>query len=98
HAEIVQTPKGYLLVDSSTNGTSVNDVRLEGQRLLARADVITIGEEKFRFYADTLVVTEAAPPVGQTSTPAPAVPPPPPLPPAPPVVPPPPGDARLRET
>jgi pSer/pThr/pTyr-binding forkhead associated (FHA) protein len=57
HAEIVQTPKGYLIVDSSTNGTSVNDVRIEGQRLLARADVITIGEEKFRFYADT-----AAPP------------------------------------
>ena len=56
HAEIVQTPKGYLLVDSSTNGTSVNDARIEGQRLLARADVITIGEEKFRFYAD------AAPP------------------------------------
>src|SRR6266568_2219324 len=53
HAEIVPTPKGYLLVDSSTNGTSVNDVRVEGQRLLARADVITIGEEKFRFYADT---------------------------------------------
>src|SRR5881296_2359764 len=53
HAEIVQSPKGYLLVDSSTNGTWVNDVRVEGQRLLARADVITIGEEKFRFYADT---------------------------------------------
>src|SRR6266576_2403728 len=95
HAEIVQTPKGYLLVDSSTNGTSVNDVRLEGQRLLARADVITIGEEKFRFYADTLVVAEAAPPVGQTSNPVPAAPA---VPPVPPVVPPPPGDARLRET
>src|SRR5256885_2040835 len=52
HAEIVQTPKGYLLVDSSTNGTSVNDVRVEGQRLLARADVITIGEEKFRFRSE----------------------------------------------
>src|SRR5213075_396946 len=78
HAEIVQTPKGYLLVDSSTNGTSVNDVRLEGQRLLARADVITIGEEKFRFYADMLVVAEAAPPVGQTSNPVPAAPPVPP--------------------
>ncbi len=62
HAEIVQTPKGYLIVDSSTNGTSVNDTRVEGQRLLARADVITIGEEKFRFYADT-----AAPPaLGRT--------------------------------
>jgi len=53
HAEIMQTPKGYLIVDSSTNGTSVNDTRIEGQRLLARADVITIGEDKFRFYADT---------------------------------------------
>lgn len=68
HAEIVQTPKGYLIVDSSTNGTSVNDTRIEGQRLLARADVITIGEEKFRFYADTA----AAPP------PSPPPPPPPP--------------------
>lgn len=63
HAEIVQTPKGYLLVDSSTNGTSVNDVRVEGQRLLARADVITIGEEKFRFYADA--VAPPPPPPGQ---------------------------------
>ena len=74
HAEIVQTPKGYLIVDSSTNGTSVNDARIEGQRLLARADVITIGEEKFRFYADTA----AAP-----APPPPASPPPPPPPPPP---------------
>src|SRR6266576_3195685 len=69
HAEIVQTPKGYLLVDSSTNGTSVNDVRVEGQRLLARADVITIGEEKFRFYADT--AAPSPPPANPSS----AVPP-----------------------
>ena len=62
HAEIVQTPKGYLVVDSSTNGTSVNDTRIEGQRLLARADVITIGEEKFRFYADTAAPPAPAPP------------------------------------
>ena len=61
HAEIVQTPKGYLIVDSSTNGTMVNDVRIEGQRLLARADVITIGEEKFRFYADTAAPAPPAP-------------------------------------
>jgi len=72
HAEIVQTPKGYLLVDSSTNGTSVNDVRVEGQRLLARADVITIGEEKFRFYADTA----AAAPAPLPAPPAPPAPPP----------------------
>jgi pSer/pThr/pTyr-binding forkhead associated (FHA) protein len=71
HAEIVQTPKGYLLVDSSTNGTSVNDVRLEGQRLLARADVITIGEEKFRFYADTPVPPPPPPPPPPAPTPEP---------------------------
>ena len=65
HAEIVQTPKGYLVVDSSTNGTMVNDTRIEGQKLLARADVITIGEEKFRFYADT-------PPPPQNPSPGPA--------------------------
>ena len=88
HAEIVQTPKGYLLVDSSTNGTSVNDARVEGQRLLARADVITIGEEKFRFYADT--AAPAAPPAPPPANPKPglaasappaAAPPPAPLPP-----------------
>ena len=52
HAEIMATPKGYLLVDSSTNGTFVNDAKVEGQRILARADVIRMGEESFRFYAD----------------------------------------------
>src|SRR2546425_6228774 len=75
HAEIVQTPKGYLLVDSSTNGTSVNDVRVEGQRLLARADVITIGEEKFRFYADTAASPPANPQPGPDASAPPAVPP-----------------------
>jgi pSer/pThr/pTyr-binding forkhead associated (FHA) protein len=95
HAEIMQTPKGYLLVDSSTNGTSVNDARVEGQRLLARADVITIGEEKFRFYADT-AAPAPAPPAPPPATPqpgpaasAPSAAAPPPAPPK--------GD-RLRET
>jgi pSer/pThr/pTyr-binding forkhead associated (FHA) protein len=70
HAEIMQTPKGYLIVDSSTNGTSVNDVRVEGQRLLARADVITIGEEKFRFYADTAPPPPPPPPENPRPGPA----------------------------
>jgi pSer/pThr/pTyr-binding forkhead associated (FHA) protein len=75
HAEIVQTPKGYLLVDSSTNGTWVNDGRVEGQRLLARADVIKIGEESFRFYADTASPQNPSPgPVA--SAPSAASPPP----------------------
>jgi pSer/pThr/pTyr-binding forkhead associated (FHA) protein len=61
HAEIVPSPKGYLLVDSSTNGVWVNEERVEGQRLLARADVIRIGDESFRFYSDaTAAATPAA--------------------------------------
>ena len=73
HAEIVQTPKGYLVVDSSTNGTFVNEVRIEGQRLLARADVIRIGDENFRFYADA--AAQANPNPGPAASTPPAVPP-----------------------
>ena len=54
HAEIVQTPQGYLLVDSSTNGSFVNEQRVQGQRILQRADVIRIGDQSFRFYADVV--------------------------------------------
>src|SRR5213593_3575029 len=80
HAEIVQSPKGYLLVDSSTNGTFVNEERVEGQRILARADVIRLGDEQFRFYADVAPATAAPPPPpppGPATSP-PAVPPAPP--------------------
>src|SRR6059036_830027 len=62
HAEIVQTPKGYLLVDTSTNGTFVNEERVEGQRILARTDVIRLGEEQFRFYAEAAPTTAPPPP------------------------------------
>src|SRR5437773_6603562 len=80
HAEIVQTPKGYLLVDSSTNGTVVNEERVEGQRILARADVIRLGDEQFRFYADAPAVAAPPPPPspGPAPRPPPAPPPPPP--------------------
>src|SRR5436309_2336650 len=63
HAEIVQTAQGYLLVDSSTNGTFVNGERVRGQRILRRADVIGIGGQGCRFYADA--VPAAAPPAPQ---------------------------------
>lgn len=72
HSEIVQTPKGYLLVDSSTNGTFINDTRVEGQKLLARADVIRIGEESFRFYADTASPAPPNPPPGPATNAPPA--------------------------
>src|SRR3989454_408434 len=76
HAEIVQTPKGYLLVDTSTNGTFVNEERLEGQRILARTDVIRLGDEQFRFYTDAAPATAAPPPPpGPAASPPQAAPP-----------------------
>ena len=75
HAEIVQTPKGYVVVDSSTNGTFVNEERVEGQRILARADVIRLGDEQFRFYADVVPATAVPPPSpGPVASPPQAVP------------------------
>ncbi|HKT61697.1 MAG TPA: FHA domain-containing protein, partial [Gemmatimonadales bacterium] len=52
HAEIQATPDGYVLNDLSVNGTFVNGDRVGRQHLLARADVIRIGNDEFRFYAD----------------------------------------------
>ena len=64
HATISPAEHGYILTDASTNGLFVNGERVAHSVLLARADVIKIGPEEFRFYAD---VAPAAPP-----TPAPA--------------------------
>jgi len=58
HAEIQASPEGYVLMDVSVNGTYVNGERAGRRCLLARADVIRIGHDEYRFYAD------AAPPPG----------------------------------
>jgi pSer/pThr/pTyr-binding forkhead associated (FHA) protein len=89
HCEIIQTPKGYLLVDSSTNGTFVNEQRIEGQRVLARADIIRAGDDQFRFYAD---------PAPAPARPSPGAPSPPPPPPGPRSDPQSAGAARLKDT
>jgi len=73
-AEILASPKGYLLVDSSTNGTFVNEEPIQGQRLLARGDVLRIGDEKFRFYAD-LAAQAQGPQPGPAASAPPAAPP-----------------------
>lgn len=65
HARIEPEESGYVITDRSTNGVFVNGRRVEGRALLGRADVIRIGTEEFRFYAD--VASLAYPP-------APAVP------------------------
>ncbi len=71
HAEIVATPKGYVLVDSSTNGTIVNGDKVTGEQLLSRGDVIACGEYEFRFYAD---LAAEAPRPAETASAAPAAP------------------------
>ncbi len=84
HAEVIATPKGYLLVDSSTNGTFVNGERVAGQKLLARSDVIRCGDHEFRFYADVAPEPESQPAAAPqaaasppAATPEPATAPPP---------------------
>ena len=64
HAQILPTPQGYVLNDSSTNGTFVNEERVEGSRVLVRADVVRIGADEFRFYAEETepAVLPASPP------------------------------------
>ena len=63
HAEIAPTEQGYLVRDMSSNGVFVNGERVRGSHRLARADVIRVGGEEFRFYADM-------PAPGATSAPA----------------------------
>jgi pSer/pThr/pTyr-binding forkhead associated (FHA) protein len=90
HAQILPTPQGYVLNDSSTNGTFVNEERVEGSRVLIRADVLRIGGDEFRFYAEET----------QPAAPPPPEPPPPAAAPAPPraATPPPGAAARLGNT
>ena len=52
HAQILPAEGGYLLTDLSTNGVLVNGTRVDGRQILGRGDVIRIGGEEFRFYAD----------------------------------------------
>jgi pSer/pThr/pTyr-binding forkhead associated (FHA) protein len=66
HADVAPVANGYEIRDYSANGVYVNGVRVDKSHVLARADVIRIGTEEFRFYAD---VRTAAP----TPTTAPAL-------------------------
>jgi pSer/pThr/pTyr-binding forkhead associated (FHA) protein len=72
HAEIRPEPDGYVLVDLSVNGTYVNGERIGKRHVLARADVIRIGNDEFRFYADAGSAPAAASPEPQAE----AAPPP----------------------
>lgn len=86
HASIGPSEGGYVLTDLSTNGVFVNGDRVPGTKLLARADVIRVGTEEFRFYADVAAAAAAARPAA--AAPVVAAPPIAAAPVAPPVVPP----------
>jgi pSer/pThr/pTyr-binding forkhead associated (FHA) protein len=70
HAEIRNEPDGYLLVDLSVNGTYVNGERIGKTHVLARADVIRIGNDEFRFYADASIPSAPQPSAQPAAAPA----------------------------
>jgi len=70
HAELMAGPSGYTVTDLSTNGVFVNGERVAKVRTLARGDVLRLGTEEFRFYADVA----ATPPAMPAATPAPSSP------------------------
>jgi pSer/pThr/pTyr-binding forkhead associated (FHA) protein len=53
HAELTLGPSGYVVRDLSANGVFVNGSRTGDAHMLRRGDVIRIGTEEFRFYADS---------------------------------------------
>lgn len=77
HADVAPVENGYVVRDHSTNGVFVNGERIEGERLLARADVVRIGTEEFRFYADLApAAPKSATPPAAAIPQEPAAPPP----------------------
>jgi hypothetical protein len=66
HATIAPGDSGYILQDLSTNGVWVNGTRVQGTQVLARADVVRVGSEEFRFYADVAPVAKTPPSVPAT--------------------------------
>jgi pSer/pThr/pTyr-binding forkhead associated (FHA) protein len=73
HATIAPVEGGYVVTDSSTNGLMVNGVRIEKSQRLGRGDVLKIGPEEYRFYADIAKDSDAVPlAVPSASAPPPA--------------------------
>ncbi len=67
HAQITPANEGYVVKDTSTNGVFVNGERVAATQTLGRGDIVRVGNEDFRFYAD--LVVDATPP-DVTPTPA----------------------------
>ena len=80
HAEIAPGDVGYVLSDTSTNGIFVNGQRVDAMQVLGRGDVVRIGTEEFRFYADQASASASASPAASAPSPAPVAAPTPPTP------------------
>lgn len=83
HAEVAPVEGGYEVRDFSANGVYVNGLRIDKPTILSRSDVIKVGSEEFRFYADVLAATPKsvapaapAPPAAPVAPPAPVALPP----------------------
>lgn len=68
HATIAPMEGGYVVTDNSTNGLTVNGVRVEKTQRLGRGDVLKIGPEEYRFYADIAKQSEPPSPTPQQPT------------------------------
>lgn len=62
HAEVLAGTDGYTVTDLSTNGVLVNGQRIASSQTLSRGDVLRIGGEDFRFYADAAQAAASAQP------------------------------------
>jgi pSer/pThr/pTyr-binding forkhead associated (FHA) protein len=69
HAQVVPGANGYVVNDLSTNGVFVNGEKATSGQMLSRADVIRVGTEEFRFYADLAPIAKA-PPAAVATAPA----------------------------
>ncbi len=77
HASIAPGEGGYFVTDLSTNGLTVNGTRVDKIQLLGRGDVLKIGPEEYRFYADVAKAPAEPPqPAALASEPTASAPPP----------------------
>jgi hypothetical protein len=72
HAQVMANSSGYVVNDLSTNGVFVNGEKVQSGHTLSRADVIRVGTEEFRFYADLAPIGKAGAAAPSTAAAAPA--------------------------
>jgi pSer/pThr/pTyr-binding forkhead associated (FHA) protein len=76
HAQVIAGPSGYIVNDLSTNGVFVNGEKIASGHSLSRADVLRVGTEEFRFYADLAPIAKAGAPAAAAPVAAPPAAPP----------------------